>query len=1148
MKTKLKILVFLLPLFLFGCAPQDTRDPLLIEAENGDAQAQFDWAAQLQQAEPAPESRDEIKRWLSQSATGGHLPARIQLSNLQVSGYFGESEIPEGVEGIAALAGDGIAESQTQYARMLEDGVHVERDAAQALALYQKASEQNEPYALFRVAKKDLEEKGDTLNRSQELRLESMLTKAGEGGIAEAYYFLGTRAEGDEDLKTAEEWYYKAAKLDHPQSMYRSGVAYQRLRHHPTYAPLGFEFLSKAFEAGAIDAAFALGLSYKNGYGVNVDESKYRELNLIAAALKNQKAIDPIILEIFKKKEWTYDDQVESAFWMNWSPSLEIKVRLAISDRITYTDDLFFNQVKYRADQMRLMAKSYRSKYQPGEPPLTPDEQRIIDTPYSARYGPLEEQFLQARSGPDGKEQLSFAQSLLDSEDPTFDDNEVLEWIRTALRLGNGDAGFFAYQKHLDGVFELETAEAEQFLSDAAGFGHAEAMYVKAKNILETAASELKDSQAVRLLLGASEKDHGPATTLAKQLLSEERGIDLRDSRSRAIVETMASEGNDRFKYLLAFDALKLIEAKSNISSFPKPGNIASELIRYERDKGDDVTIRSSKTLVARTRERTHPENGDANIRAEAQKIFDLAAEGNRDAKMLTATWQFYGFHSETDQKSAAATWDELHSQEPTEATKLINGIRHYVGFESDYDLLKSTQLVRESAEDGNTYAQALFSDLDSSIEPYETVLDTVYRATKLNDNEAMLRLSMHYKNHKRYSLEEKEAGYLKWIGEAAKNGSAEGMAAIGVAFLTGDGVEKNETRGIRYLEESAKLGDAEAQYNAGLAFASGEHIPKDIDKALGYLRMAAAQEHVKAINLVSSIESIAGVSDGDLNEDHAILNAIISSAMDHDYFPIRPFGVVDGELRLIVDSKSKRGAYEQNGQIKTLNKKTPYVFLADDKFSDAKIELSKLISEAPVVSTENGMVFTGLDPAVSFYYKSNTALENCLCLLVVRNSDGEFTYNWRRIGKVVPEREYRTKFGLDDYFFELDDLALYFFDGGQEVLTDARRQLQFFTRTDLERFTKSRNKRIEEPSDNPPNPAPYRSIDSYLYGFTSSNAGVKVNFTFTPLGFIQDIEIENAKDRKTKSELLYQLSKVTLYPKIVDGEYVKTNITTTLR
>lgn len=1142
MKTLLATITLLGLFLLTSCSPKDTRDPLLILAEEGDPQAQYEWVARLKSE--SPEDTEEIYRWYAKAVQSGHLDSRIEFSNMLIEGYFGEDRIPEGVAILEGLAEDNNAVGQSQYARLLEEGTLVAADAERAAQLYQLASEQNEPYALYRVAKKEFEEKGESLNRSQEMRLETMLSQAGKGGISEAYYLLGTRSEAADDLKTAEKWYFEAAKLGHPQGMYRTGVAYQRLGPHPTYGPLGFDYLSKALDAGAVDAFYPLGLAYRKGYGTDMDEEKGKQLNLVAASLKMQKAIDPIILEIYQKKNWDYEDHIEAAAWMNWSPSLEQKVKLAISDRIIYSDDVFFKQLSYRTSQIQLIGKSYLAERFDSYPKLTEEEERILNEPYSSRYGSLEALFLAARSDLSGGAQLELGQALLDAESPHHDKTEALHWIRSAIAMNNASAGIIGYNLFNEGKLDIDQAEAERFLKSSSDLGNPEAMFLHAKTLLN--ASDPDHYLVVKLLLDTQEKGNAESGELLRKLISEEKGINLNDTRIRVVMETLASEGNARMDYLLAIQDLRNLEASKSISSRPPVERVVSEIIVANR-KGQVNRNSPTFKLITKTREETNPSSLDPELSQASQRMIRLAEQGNFDARFQVSVWKYFGFYTEQNIEEATSLWRDLYSEKPTDDLKLLRSACLYHGYFEESDLFTATTLAREVAESGNEYAQKYFSDLDDSTEQYSTVFDTIYRATVVKDPLAMKNLGNHYNKDSRFTLEEKNQGYLKWLGEAAKHGDAEAMAAIGIAFLEGKGVEKNVTRGIRYLEEGAKLGLAEAQYTAGFAYAMGEHIPKDVTKAVKYLTMASENGYVAAANLLSSIQSISALSETDIEDDNAIRNAVLSSALNQDYFPIKPYAVYDGELRLITDSRSKRGVFSVDGKAKSADKKTPYVFLADEEYSDARIEISKQIAYAPIIMTENGIIFTGNEPSVAFEYQSNVALSNCICLLVVRDSDKKFNYNWRRIGKVSPDRKYKTKFGLDDAFFDLEDLAIYFFDNGKEVLSDGRRQLQYFIQPELEKFTFTRNTKTKDLKEGTFGPTLYKSIDTYLYGFVGSNAGTTIEMQVSKLGFIKDIQIRNAKDNDTRSKLLYQLSKVTLLPRVIDGELASSRITMTL-
>ena len=675
MKSILTIAILISTLVFLGCAPEDTRDPTLILAESGDAQAQLEWAAKLETNSPDAELKKEIYQWLSKASASNHAQARERLSIMLTEGYFGDELIAQGVEMLESLSDEGNPKCQSLYARLLEEGEIVEKNVDRASELYRQASGKRDPYAIYRIAKLELEQ---DLNRSEEMRYETMLGKAGEGGIGEAYFLLAQRVEASGDNKIAEEWYYKAAKLDHPQAMYRTGIAYQRLGHHMTYAPLGLEYLSKAVEAGATDAVYPLSLSYRNGYGTDKDINKADELRYIAATFKLQRAIDAIVLETFKIKELSYDDNIELAAWMNWSPSLEQKVRYAISDRLEYSDDAFFKQVSYRISQIGLFAKSYLSELSESAPSLSAEEQTTLETSYSSRYGELEDTFLEARSDKAGIRQLELAKQLLDPNSPHNSLQEGISWIWSASRTGNKDAGIYAFKAFQDGLVKIEKHEADLLLKNSSDLGHPEAMFLKAQIQLEKATSPKDYFPIVNLLLRSHEKGYEDAETLARELLSEEKGLDQRDHRIRTIMQSFADDGETRFGHLLAVYDLKRLEVKARVNSFPLTHHVASEISRisgrHDRLKRDTRWAKQIETTV----QSTSPSNIEPDHFEAAQRIIELAEQGDFDSKLRLSIWKFFGFYTSKDQEGAAGLWKELYEHKQTSETNLIRSMCLY--------------------------------------------------------------------------------------------------------------------------------------------------------------------------------------------------------------------------------------------------------------------------------------------------------------------------------------------------------------------------------------------------------------------------------------------------------------------------------------
>jgi hypothetical protein len=128
----------------------------------------------------------------------------------------------------------------------------------------------------------------------------------------------------------------------------------------------------------------------------------------------------------------------------------------------------------------------------------------------------------------------------------------------------------------------------------------------------------------------------------------------------------------------------------------------------------------------------------------------------------------------------------------------------------------------------------------------------------------------------------------VKWLRKAAEQDNAEAAYELGVAYLDGNGVERNATNARLWLEraaargllrarvalrdmardaegaaidpiaalrnsenspfyQAATAGDANAQYELGLMFFNGEGVARDYKQALYWLRRSAEQQNVNA-------------------------------------------------------------------------------------------------------------------------------------------------------------------------------------------------------------------------------------------------------------------------------------------------------------
>jgi TPR repeat protein len=87
----------------------------------------------------------------------------------------------------------------------------------------------------------------------------------------------------------------------------------------------------------------------------------------------------------------------------------------------------------------------------------------------------------------------------------------------------------------------------------------------------------------------------------------------------------------------------------------------------------------------------------------------------------------------------------------------------------------------------------------------------------------------------------------LKLFRQAAEKGNPPAQCALGLSYLGGIGVKKNEEDGLKWLRQSADAGYADAQFKLASLYARGGVVSKDDGQAAELARKAADQGHAEA-------------------------------------------------------------------------------------------------------------------------------------------------------------------------------------------------------------------------------------------------------------------------------------------------------------
>ncbi|TGQ78607.1 sel1 repeat family protein [Mesorhizobium sp. M8A.F.Ca.ET.207.01.1.1] len=80
------------------------------------------------------------------------------------------------------------------------------------------------------------------------------------------------------------------------------------------------------------------------------------------------------------------------------------------------------------------------------------------------------------------------------------------------------------------------------------------------------------------------------------------------------------------------------------------------------------------------------------------------------------------------------------------------------------------------------------------------------------------------------------------WLTKAAEQGNVDAQINLGVAYLTGEIVDKNPKLAFYWYEKAAQLNDSKAQFNVALMYLKGVGVEQNDDLAIQWLKRSAAQ------------------------------------------------------------------------------------------------------------------------------------------------------------------------------------------------------------------------------------------------------------------------------------------------------------------
>jgi TPR repeat protein len=786
-------------------------------------------------------------------------------------------------------AEEGYTQSQYDLAACYDVGSGIKRDIPEAVKWYKKAAADGNAKAQFRLAhifscsaeacsKPECQKCPIKIDLKESLM---WLTKAAEGGLLDAQLALGeyyAEYGSNRNDEKAEEWLKLAADKGSEK-----GKELLELVSSPGRKPFSKEVLASA-EDGSSEDQFSIAFCYLNGEGVKKDPLEAKKW-FIKVAENNTHIGDTKVRAQRKLAEMLgdYSDM------RNDEESIQWYRKAAESGDIT-------SQLKLAEILPR---KNRSEKYEEDE---------------------AESWLIQAASSGSVEGLLQLGKYYLDQNDDRK--NQAFAVLLKATGLGQGEAAYLIGTLYQQGKGVMKShQEALKWFKVARKNGYSKADTEIAENIVNPPRPEYSENLLKKAMGGdsSSELDLGLAyyygdgispnpLEAEKWLLvsANKRNTTAQRTLAQLYAENHFSEEN-RYNLLGDTD-----EAEGWLKQAAKGGNeYAQKLLGLRsitHNKQTDVF-----TTVAVTRELLEPlvMKGDS-VAKEAlvimrkrwsypysEELLKEAKDGIPEAQFDLGYAYLYGNGVDKDLLKAAEWFKSAFKNGESSSAMQLTRIYHELRNNDEESKWSkpAEEAQKKAIEESKKDRQWLLDAQAKIIEEVENSLPVnspqLLSLAAAGDTNAQLALGIFCMDG--YNINYRRV--LKWLTLGASNADPESALRLGKAYIGGDyGLKKDPKDGEKYLLQAARNGSGAASTKLGLMYLKGDSVSKDDAKGMSFLQEAAVNGNVEAQQYlkesakktdwerVSKIQWVlAAAEQGDV-EAQARLGVIYSSSPESNY------------------------------------------------------------------------------------------------------------------------------------------------------------------------------------------------------------------------------------------------------------------------
>ncbi len=233
------------------------------------------------------------------------------------------------------------------------------------------------------------------------------------------------------------------------------------------------------------------------------------------------------------------------------------------------------------------------------------------------------------------------------------------------------------------------------------------------------------------------------------------------------------------------------------------------------------------------------------------------ADQGLREAQFELGERYGFGRGVAQDDKMAAEWYRKAADQGHAYAQNNL-GWMYETGRGVQKDMNKAVEWYRRAAAQGNQLAKDHLKRLgkntakvapspkpvspkSASPRPSPTLpagLENLVRRADQGDAETQTNLGVMYLNGRGVAKNDKTA--VEWFRKAADQGHADAQARLGWMYENGRGLAQDDKMAVEWYRKAADQGDAFAQCNLGVMYENGYGVAKDMNKAVEWYRKAA--------------------------------------------------------------------------------------------------------------------------------------------------------------------------------------------------------------------------------------------------------------------------------------------------------------------